>query len=90
MRSWKENAGADWVDGEEVVNGGLVTSRYPEDLAAFVDKPILSRGLRFHHSTRHPPTHDLPCKSQVKRRRPSSRHLPTRERVSATRATPGI
>lgn len=29
------NAGADWVDQEVVVDGGLVTSRKPDDLAAF-------------------------------------------------------
>jgi protease I len=29
------NAGADWVDEEVVVHGGLVTSRKPDDLPAF-------------------------------------------------------
>jgi protease I len=29
------NAGADWVDEEVVVDGGLVTSRKPDDLPAF-------------------------------------------------------
>jgi protease I len=29
------NAGAEWVDEEVVVDGGLVTSRRPDDLPAF-------------------------------------------------------
>lgn len=32
------NAGGDWVDQEVVVDQGLVTSRRPSDLPAFVDK----------------------------------------------------
>lgn len=32
------NAGGDWVDDEVVVDRGLVTSRKPADLPAFVDK----------------------------------------------------
>ena len=41
MTSWPslktdiKNAGAEWVDEEVVVNGQLVTSRKPDDLAAF-------------------------------------------------------
>ncbi len=41
MTSWPalatdfENAGADWVDQEVVVDGGLVTSRKPDDIPAF-------------------------------------------------------
>jgi protease I len=41
MTSWPslrkdlENAGADWVDQEVVVDGKLVTSRNPDDLPAF-------------------------------------------------------
>ena len=41
MTSWPslktdlENAGADWVDQEAVVDKGLVTSRSPDDLPAF-------------------------------------------------------
>jgi PfpI family intracellular protease len=41
MTSWPslktdlENAGADWVDEEVVVDHGLVTSRKPDDIAAF-------------------------------------------------------
>ena len=30
-----KNAGADWVDEEVVVDGGLITSRCPDDLPAF-------------------------------------------------------
>lgn len=35
-----ENAGAEWVDEEVVVDNGLVTSRKPDDLPAFCDKMI--------------------------------------------------
>jgi protease I len=35
-----ENAGADWVDREVVVDHGLVTSRKPDDLPAFCAKMI--------------------------------------------------
>ncbi|MGV6874169.1 type 1 glutamine amidotransferase domain-containing protein [Pseudochelatococcus sp. B33] len=34
------NAGADWVDEEVVVDQGLVTSRTPDDLPAFVGKVV--------------------------------------------------
>ncbi len=34
------NAGAKWVDEEVVVDQGLVTSRTPEDLPAFLDKMV--------------------------------------------------
>ncbi len=34
------NAGATWVDEEVVVDAGLVTSRKPDDLKAFIDKAI--------------------------------------------------
>ncbi|WP_308799840.1 type 1 glutamine amidotransferase domain-containing protein [Agromyces silvae] len=34
------NAGADWSDEEVVVDQGLVTSRNPDDLPAFIDKTI--------------------------------------------------
>src|SRR5205823_13758085 len=35
-----ENAGANWVDREVVVDNGLVTSRGPGDIPAFNDKVI--------------------------------------------------
>ncbi|MGI9527404.1 MAG: type 1 glutamine amidotransferase domain-containing protein [Weeksellaceae bacterium] len=35
-----KNAGATWVDEEVVVDQGLVTSRTPEDLPAFLDKMV--------------------------------------------------
>ncbi len=35
-----KNAGVDWVDEEVVVDQGLVTSRNPDDLPAFIDKMI--------------------------------------------------
>ncbi len=34
------NAGADWTDREVVVDKGLVTSRHPGDMAAFISKTI--------------------------------------------------
>ncbi len=42
-----ENAGADWVDREVVVDNGLVTSRSPKDLPAFNKKMIeeISEGV---------------------------------------------
>jgi protease I len=46
MTSWPslmtdlENAGADWVDEEVVVDRGLVTSRGPDDLPAFCERMI--------------------------------------------------
>jgi protease I len=46
MTSWPslqvdlQNAGADWVDQEVVVDQGLVTSRKPDDLPAFCAKMI--------------------------------------------------
>lgn len=46
MTSWPslqadlENAGAQWVDEEVVVDNGLVTSRNPDDLPAFCQKMI--------------------------------------------------
>jgi protease I len=46
MTSWPslktdlKNAGADWTDKEVVVDRGLVTSRKPADIPAFVEKMI--------------------------------------------------
>jgi protease I len=34
------NAGATWVDQEVVVDNGLVTSRKPDDLPAFIGKIV--------------------------------------------------
>jgi protease I len=38
VRTDLENAGANWVDEEVVVDNGLVSSRRPDDLPAFCDK----------------------------------------------------
>ena len=46
MTSWPslktdlKNAGADWTDAEVVVDRGLVTSRKPDDIPAFIEKMI--------------------------------------------------
>jgi protease I len=40
IRKDLENAGAKWVDEEVVVDQGLVTSRKPDDLDAFIKKTI--------------------------------------------------
>jgi protease I len=40
IRKDLENAGAEWVDAEVVVDGNLITSRKPEDLPAFIAKTI--------------------------------------------------
>jgi protease I len=40
VRTDLENAGADWVDEEVVVDQGLVTSRKPDDIPAFASKLI--------------------------------------------------
>ena len=48
MTSWPslktdlKNAGADWVDRDVVIDGGLVTSRKPDDIPAF-NKAIIER-----------------------------------------------
>ena len=41
-----ENAGATWVDEEVVIDGGLVTSRKPDDLPAFCEAMIKAFGGR--------------------------------------------
>ncbi|MDB5441638.1 MAG: type 1 glutamine amidotransferase [Phenylobacterium sp.] len=54
MTSWPslqidlENAGAEWVDEQVVVDQGLVTSRKPDDLPAFCDKMIEEFAERRH------------------------------------------
>lgn len=40
LRTDLENAGANWVDGEVVVDNGLVTSRKPADIPAFNERMI--------------------------------------------------
>ncbi len=40
IRKDLENAGAEWLDREVVADGGIITSRSPEDLPAFVGKII--------------------------------------------------
>jgi len=48
LRADLENAGARWTDQEVVVDHGLVTSRHPGDLPAFVDK-IVEQIQEGHH-----------------------------------------
>ncbi len=40
VRTDLKNAGAQWVDQEVVVDDGLVTSRNPDDIPAFIEKMI--------------------------------------------------
>ena len=40
IRTDMVNAGATWMDKEVVVDNGVVTSRSPEDLMAFMDKAV--------------------------------------------------
>lgn len=40
LRTDLRNAGAEWIDAEVVVDNGLVTSRKPDDLAAFCGKLV--------------------------------------------------
>jgi len=40
LRTDLRNAGAEWVDGEAIVDQGLITSRSPDDLPAFCNKLI--------------------------------------------------
>lgn len=47
-----KNAGAKWVDAECVCDQGLVTSRTPKDLPAFIDKTIEEIHEGFHAAQR--------------------------------------
>jgi protease I len=40
LKTDMKNAGAEWIDKEVVVDGGIITSRKPDDLPAFVGKII--------------------------------------------------
>lgn len=40
IRDDMENAGAEWVDAEVVVDGNIITSRHPGDLPAFMREVI--------------------------------------------------
>lgn len=55
IRKDLENAGANWVDEEVVVDQGLVTSRSPKDLDAFNEKMIeeISEGVHKTNSYSH-------------------------------------
>jgi protease I len=48
LRTDLSNAGAEWVDEEVVVDHALVTSRTPDDLAAFNAKLVREIGERMH------------------------------------------
>jgi protease I len=56
MTSWPtvgtdlRNAGANWVDKEVVVDGGLVTSRKPDDIPAF-NKKMIEEFVEGKHAT---------------------------------------
>jgi protease I len=52
IRKDVENAGADWVDEEVVVDNGIITSRKPDDLNAFVAK-IIEEIEEGRHERRH-------------------------------------
>lgn len=52
LRKDLENAGANWVDREVVVDNGLVTSRKPDDLPAFNRKMLEEIGEGIHAGQR--------------------------------------
>lgn len=43
-----ENAGANWIDEEVVVDNGLITSRKPEDIPALIQKMLEEFAESFH------------------------------------------
>ncbi|MEP3436546.1 MAG: type 1 glutamine amidotransferase domain-containing protein [Hoeflea sp.] len=49
IRTDMENAGARWKDSEIVIDNGIITSRSPEDLEAFVSKIIEEVSEGEHH-----------------------------------------
>ena len=49
LRKDVENAGATWMDREVVVDEGIITSRKPQDLEAFVSKIIEELGEGRHY-----------------------------------------
>ncbi len=49
LRKDVENAGAHWVDKEVVTDNGIITSRNPDDLPAFVSKIIEEVGEGRHY-----------------------------------------
>ena len=51
LRTDLANAGADWVDKQVVTDGGLVSSRKPDDLPAFCAK-IVEEFAEGPHSSR--------------------------------------
>jgi protease I len=51
IRTDMENAGAKWEDSEIAIDNGIITSRSPEDLPAFVDKIIEEVREGEHHRT---------------------------------------
>ncbi|MEA2553546.1 MAG: protease [Fimbriimonadaceae bacterium] len=50
LRADLENAGANWVDQEVVVDNGMVTSRKPDDIPAFCEKLIEEIAEGIHES----------------------------------------
>jgi protease I len=57
LRSDLQNAGAEWIDQEVVVDNGLVTSRKPDDLPAFTRRMIeeFAEGRHAPGAARHEP-----------------------------------
>src|SRR5262249_36561718 len=61
IRKDVENAGATWVDEKVVVDNGIITSRNPDDLPAFVSKIIeeVQEGKHYRRATE--PRHPVPA-----------------------------